>query len=108
MSARIITAKIGAYLSSTESARVLRSDDDAEIVDAMSFSTIDMSRTWTRLGEATITVTLDFDERQVITGQVQMLREKQRRIDAEAARVKTEIEREIQSLMAIEYTPEAT
>ena len=81
---------------------------DATEFSNLAFSSCDMSdHGWVKVGDASVTVTL-LDYKDVVTGQIDMLNEAKKRVQAEAEKKLTEIEGQIQSLLAIEYKPLAT
>ena len=94
---KTITGKTGAWLSS------YNVNTDPSDVNNLSFSNSDMTTNgWVRVGDATITVVL-LDAPDLLTGQLAMLDEAERRADAEFQRIKNDIEGQRQRLLAIEY-----
>ena len=92
-----ITAKTGAWLSAYRAAQ----NSDPHDSENMTFTTCDMaSEGWVKVGDAEITVTLR-DKNEVTAGQVAVLREAKRRIQAEAEAQITQIDGRIQSLLAL-------
>lgn len=79
---------------------------DDRLINSLVFSDCDSmdkgSNPWFRVGTAEITVTL-VDKQQVSLNAVDALRSEQKSVRAEAERRSTEIERQIQSLLAISY-----
>jgi hypothetical protein len=106
---RVIEGTTSAWL--TEYSRIgpkeLRENDGDNLVNRMSFSAHDMtSGGWVRVGRARIEVTLDSSD-EIVTGQVAALRAQQTQVRAEAEAKATEIERRIQTLLAISYDGDA-
>ena len=94
---KTITGQIGAWLSS------YNVNTDPSDISNLFFANSDMSTSgWVKVGDATVTVELvsDID---LLTGQLAMLDEAERRADAECQRIKNEIEGQRQRLLAIEY-----
>ncbi len=108
-SARVIKGQIGAYL--TEYTRgigpkELIEADDAVLLRVLSFSDHDMSTAgWTRIGTASIEVTL-CSANEIITSKVDALRALKAKKLADAQREATDIEQQIQTLLAITYDAE--
>lgn len=102
---RTITAKTKAWMSSGMSPRDF--DDQQRAIDRLVFLSLDMSDMgYTLVGEAEITVRVP-DEDALIAGKVEMLRSQAKAVRAAAEAKCTEIEGEIQKLLAISYAPEA-
>ena len=94
---KTITGKTGAWLSS------YNVNADPIDVNNLFFTNLDMTTNgWVRAGDATVTVAL-IDDTDLLTGQLAMLDEAERRADAECQRIKNEIEGQRQRLLAIEY-----
>lgn len=96
---KTITGKTGAWLSS------YNVNADPSDVNNLFFANSDMTTSgWVRVGDATITVVL-LDAHDLLTGQLAMLDEAERRVKAEAQAKLNEIEGQRQRLLAIEYKP---
>ena len=96
---KTITGQIGAWLSS------YNVNTDPSDISNLFFANSDMSTSgWVKVGDATVTVELVSDT-DLLTGQLAMLDEAERRADAECQRIKNEIEGQRQRLLAIEYKP---
>ena len=94
---KTITGKTGAWLSS------YNVNPDPSDISNLFFANSDMSTSgWVKVGDATVTVELVSDT-DLLTGQLAMLDEAERRADAECQRIKNEIEGQRQRLLAIEY-----
>ena len=94
---KTITGQIGAWLSS------YNVNTDPSDISNLFFANSDMSTSgWVKVGDATVTVELVSDT-DLLTGQLAMLDEAERRADAECQRIKNEIEGQRQRLLAIEY-----
>ena len=94
---KTITGKTGAWPSS------YNVNADPIDVNNLFFTNSDMTTNgWVRVGDATVTVAL-IDDTDLLTGQLAMLDEAERRADAECQRIKNEIEGQRQRLLAIEY-----
>lgn len=102
--ARIITGTIGVWLGkhSGIGPYELVNADDAKLVRAITYSAHNIAPEWTRIGEAQVTITLAPND-QIINDKVESLRAEQTRVQAEATKRATQIEREIQSLLAITH-----
>lgn len=108
-SARVIKGQIGVYLtgySRNIGPKELFEADDAVLLRALSFSDHDMSMAgWTRVGTASVEVTLG-SANEIITSKVDALRALKAQKLADAQREATEIEQQIQTLLAITYDAE--
>ena len=79
-----------------------------EAIREFIYSNLDMrSSGWTYVGEATISVDVVLRPDELIASKIETLREKQKKIRAEAEEHSRQIEGLIQNLLAITYTPEA-
>lgn len=97
------TASIGAWLPAHNQFRPadLHSVDDVELANALGYSQHDMtSAGWVKVGTAKITVEL-LSVEQCMHGTIEALRREQGELQAKA----TQIEGEIQKLLAITYAP---
>jgi hypothetical protein len=100
-----ITSKTKAWISVHGSPDALFGDDKSAAVDELSFSQLDMkSAGWTYVGEATITVDVP-DQDALIGNKVESLRAEKQKVLAEAQAKATQLEGQIQKLLAITYTP---
>ena len=102
-----ITGKLKAWLPEYSS---LRPDqiDTPEAIEQMVFTKHDMRDSgWTYVGEAIIAIDVILSPEQLIASKIETLREKQKKIRAEAEEHSRQIEGLIQNLLAITYTPEA-
>ena len=100
------TATIAAWLPGHQAPDALRllTGDDVTLINGLGYSTVDMSSAgWVRVGTAQITVTLESHDAMTAAA-VDALRRKQGELQAEC----TQIERQIQSLLAITLEPKAT
>ena len=96
---KTITGQIGAWLSS------YNVNADTSDVNNLFFANSDMTTNgWVRVGDATVTVELVSDT-DLLTGQLAMLEEAERRVKADAQAKLNEIEGQRQRLLAIEYKP---
>ena len=96
---KTITGKTTAWLSSTNI------NSSPGEVENLSFVAHDMSGCgWTKVGTADITVEL-FDDQEIKAGMLSSLDEAEKRVKADAQNKLTEIERQRQQLLAIEYKP---
>ena len=94
---KTITGQIGAWLSS------YNVNADPSDVNNLFFANSDMTTNgWVRVGDATVTVELVSDT-DLLTGQLAMLEEAERRVKADAQKKLTKIEGQRQRLLAIEY-----
>ncbi len=96
---KTVTGTMGAWLTDY---RATKSADPSDI-ENLSFTPYDMAdEGWVKVGEAEITVTMR-DKNEIIDEQVSVLKEAKRRIQAESVARVTQIDAQIQSLLAIEY-----
>ena len=94
---KTVTGTTGAWLSS------LSMDENPENLTSLSFAAHDMTECgWTKVGTAEITVEL-FDDKEILSNQLSMLDEAEKRVKADAQAKLTEIEGQRQRLLAIEY-----
>lgn len=85
---------------------MIGSSPDDEVIETLSFageSMLDYA-TWTRVGKVELTIAFD-DTDTIVANKVDKLRDKKRNVQAEAEKIITEIDAQIQSLLAIEYKP---
>lgn len=97
------TDRVGAWIPMHSDLRAsdLHRMDDSVVVEALGYSNFPMAdHRWIRIGEATITVELA-SELQRTQDAVAMLRREQAELQAKS----TQIEAEIQKLLAITYAP---
>jgi len=108
---RTVTGKLKAWLPDHASHRdmeALRGNDGDRIADVLAYTKHDMkSIGYTLIGEAEITVHI-VDEQAIVENKVESLRAEKQKVLAEATNNATEIERQIQTLLAITYEPEAS
>lgn len=96
---KTITGQTGAWLTS------YNVNADPSDVNNLFFANSDMTTNgWVRVGDATVTVELVSDT-DLLTGQLAMLDEAERRVKADAQAKLNEIEGQRQRLLAIEYKP---
>ena len=105
--ARTITATVGAWFTSDHAGPDDLARTPEHAINSLGFSALDMAKHWTRVGDATITVTL-VDEKTLIGNKVDALRRELQSVRAEAQMKTNDLESKIQKLLAIEYTAEAT
>lgn len=106
---RVITGEISVWLTQYSSIgpAELTSDDAQKVLNGVSFSHHDMAPEWTRIGAARVTITLESNDK-IITGKVDALRAEQKKVVADAQMKSTDIERQIQQLLAITHEPAVT
>lgn len=105
MSARTITATVDAWMPSYRGPEDLQGDP-RRAINSLAFAECDMSDMgWTRIGTADVALHI-VDENQLIENKVESLRAEQTKTRADAQAKVTELERQIQQLLAIEHTPE--
>lgn len=96
---KTVIGKSGAWLSSGDVKQ------DTSVFGNLFITSCDMSDNgWVKVGDATVTVEL-FDNKEIVNGQLSMLKEAKRRVQAQAKKELNEIEGQIQSLLCIEYQP---
>ena len=103
-----ITATVKAWLPGHCGPNDL-SDTPERAIDALSFTSHDMTSIsgWTLAGTATVTVDL-VDDQALVDNKVASLREELKQTRVAASMKEADIELKIQKLLAIEYTPEVT
>lgn len=80
-------------------------NEDPSNLTSLTFSNQDMSECgWTQVGTAEISVTL-LEDSEILSGKLSSLDEAEKRVKADAQNKLTEIERQRQQLLAIEYRP---
>lgn len=107
MSARTVTGTTKVWL--TEHALNIGPKElaDPRVVSRLSYSDSEMkSWGWTLIGTAEITLHLVGD-REIVENRVDSLRAEQKKVVADAQKKSTEIERQIQTLLAIAYEGKA-
>lgn len=105
MSARTITTTIGAWLTPYSAPMDLLRADSKDVIANLAWSANEMgSSGWARVGTAEVTLQLD-DEKQILERQVESLRAEQTKTRADAQARVTELERQIQLLLALEHMP---
>lgn len=108
MSTRTFTGTINVFL--TEYPSIGPNDmiegNDAKVIRGLQFSPLDMtSAGWSKVGTAEVTVTIVSND-EIVANKVDALRKQQQTVRAEAEAKSQRIEEQIQSLLAITYTPE--
>jgi len=105
--ARVIEGEVIAYLGSYGRPEHLRGTP-AEALESLCFSTSPNmgDHGWTRVGKATVTVEI-VDEKSIFENKVASLRAEKAQVMAKATAEATEIERKIQTLLAITFEGEA-
>lgn len=100
--ARTITGTTKAWITEHSTARPEHiAEGDPRLVGWLTYSTMDMSDCgWVLVGEAKITIDLPSIE-EVVTNQVAALRQQITNVRAEAENKATELERQVQQLLAI-------
>jgi hypothetical protein len=101
---RVISGKVGVWLTpySSLGPKQLADGDGAAIVRDVDFSQHDMAPEWTRIGTAQVQITLEPTD-QIINNKIDALRTEQKKVVADAQKKSTDLEREIQQLLAITY-----
>jgi hypothetical protein len=103
---RTITAETTAYLTTQADARELTAaGNDAAAIEILSFHRIDMTSVgWIRVGKATISVEIPDDD-QLVASAVTTLRAEIQKTRADAEIRCQGLNKQIEQLLAIEYTP---
>lgn len=103
---RTITATVDAWHGTFGRPTDLHGDP-ADAINSICFARFDLglSLGWTFIGTADVTLHL-VDDKQIIENKVESLRAEQTKVRANATARATDIERQIQQLLAIDYTPE--
>ena len=105
MATRILTGHSIAWVTSaSDMIRLDASTDDNETINVMAFSNVESMGSapnqWIRIGVAEITVEI-VDEKQMVVNTVAALRTEQQSVRAEAEKRATDIDRQINELLAI-------
>jgi len=105
MSARVIEGQIDAWITEHSASFIgpkeIAEGSDEMLVRCLSYSTYDMSASgWTKVGTARIEITLKGND-QIIAGKVDALQALKTKTLADAQLKVTEIEAQIQTLLAI-------
>ena len=99
---KTITGTVPAYMNKWSSIdELMEREPDSAIGSIYTGNTCDLS-TWIRIGSACVTVEIA-DEKEIKAGLVESLKEAKKKIQADAEKNITEIDAQIQSLLAIEY-----
>jgi len=107
--ARTVTGTTKAWITEHSTARPEHlAEGDPRLIKWVCYSDMDMSGSgWVLVGEATVTLKLDSVE-EVVANQVAALRQQITSVRAEAENKATDLERQVQQLLAITMsTPEA-
>lgn len=108
MKKRIVEGTINAFVTphSGVDPNDLQTADGQKLVSHLSYSALEMKGTdWVKVGTVRMELTIDPKD-EIVTDAVRGLRVQQQEIRAEAEKKATEIERRIQSLLAITFDPE--
>ena len=99
---KTITATVPAYMNKWSSIDELMARDPTSAIGSIyTGNTCDLS-TWIWIGSASVTVEIA-DEKEINSKLVESLKEAKKKIQADAEKSITEIDAQIQSLLAIEY-----
>ena len=99
---KTITATVPAYMNKWSSIDELIARNPTSAIGSIyTGNTSDIS-IWVRIGSAHVTVEIA-DENEIKAGLVESLKEEKKRIQTDAEKSITEIDAQIQSLLAIEY-----
>ena len=98
---KTITATVQAYMSKYNSVENLEQTTPESAISQLVISTSPFDD-WIRVGSASVTVELA-DDKEIKAGLIESLKESKKKIQAEAEKNITEIDAQIQSLLAIEY-----
>jgi len=110
MSKRVIAGNICAYATYAKlGPEELKSEDGQKLVQVLSFAGDHMKghEGWVYVGDATVTVEI-IDTQEIVAGQVQSLEAQKQKVMADSQLAITRIDRQIQQLLAIELSPEAS
>ncbi|RYF29808.1 MAG: hypothetical protein EOO23_06565 [Comamonadaceae bacterium] len=100
-----ITGKVGVWvLSCITGPQDLVGQPSETVMPRLHFSSVDMGDSWTKVGEADVTVSL-FSEKAMVEHQVATIRKAIVRVKADAQKQATELNQQLQSLLAIEAQP---
>ena len=98
---RTITATVSAYMNKWSSVDELMEREPASAIGSI-FTGSTSDSTWIRIGSATVTVEIA-DDKEIKAGLIESLKDAKKKIQADAEKSITEIDAQIQSLLAIEY-----
>ena len=101
---KTITASVPAYMNKWSSIDELMERTPEDAISSIFTGHTSSDGTWIRIGSATVTVEIA-DDKEVKAGLVESLKEEKKKIQADAEKSITEIDAQIQSLLAIEYKP---
>ena len=101
---RTITATVPAYMNKWSSIDELMEREPANAIGSIFTGNTSDSSIWVWIGTAGVTVEIA-DENEIKAGLVDSLKEAKKKIQADAEKSITEIDAQIQSLLAIEYKP---
>lgn len=105
---RVIEGTIGVWSTPYKGTEIgpqqIRQWEPKQLIENVALCANDMAPQWARLGTARIEITFD-DDKEMVTNRVSALRVEKERTLAEAQKKATDIEREIQTLLAITYDP---
>lgn len=106
MSARTVIGEIAVWLTPYDrdsGPAELASKDDDWLVRTVSYSPAAMERQgWTRVGTAQVTIKFD-EPKEILSKKVEALKVEKQKVLADAQAKSVEIERQIQTLLAIGY-----
>lgn len=96
-----ITAQIDAWLPDHKYDRFDLNGNPVSVVDTLSYTNMDMSDVWLKIGRATITVDLCIDAKGIDAAKVAQLQDQLRDLSAKYEAGRTEILRRISQLTAL-------
>lgn len=103
MTARTLTGQLKVWLTPYDSAITPDKLSDPAVLKQLTFNAYDMrSQGWTQIGSADVTVRLLAD-REIFGNRIESLRAEKAKTLADARAKATDLEREIQTLLAIAY-----
>ena len=103
---RTITATVPAYMSKYNSIDSLENTYPETAISQLIFTNGEVND-WVWIGSASVTVEIA-DDKEIKAGLIESLKDEKKKIQADAEKSITEIDAQIQSLLAIEYKPCAT
>lgn len=101
---RTVKGTTGAYVSEYSGLNInnIGKAKDKALIENLTYASFDSApKGWTKVGSVDVVITL-FDDKEINESQIATLREMKKTVQAEAQKKITEIEQQIQSLLAIE------
>lgn len=110
MSKRVVSGNVCVFVTGNDvGPNELASLEDSKLIERLTFSREHMKgyEGWVYVGDATVTIEI-IDTQEIVAGQVQSLEAQKQKVMADSQLAITRIDRQIQQLLAIEMSPEAS